>query len=312
MHVYDFISKNITEKDVKRIIAHAGYNTADYTYTQRVDNDGFTVKGEEPMSLTSLRNAAKDLGITVEIYSPPSGYELTAVAFADVAVNAGTQYRVNIKMTPDTVRALDQGNYKLYGFKAVKSNNKGGAPLVWFKSENYSAITNVKWLVQYQAYTSNSDIIPNGEIIASFVTDIDLAQTLEVESSKGIGSVKRNGTAGAISIQNKVAKSFTCGISQMTDNDTNPMCAFPLYGNQLDVIAPIEKVLLMFATESVNTGTVIEKAYSRSILIDLTSAPGNQRMVQFDINNGWDWAKELWAEQYEANQELAPLLIVNS
>ncbi|OSJ11738.1 hypothetical protein BST63_06490 [Bradyrhizobium canariense] len=34
-------------------------------------------------------------------------------------------------------------------------------------------------------------------------------------------------------------------------------------------MAPIQKVMLTFATNQVNTGTVIDKAYSQSILIDL-------------------------------------------
>lgn len=49
-----------------------------------------------------------------------------------------------------------------------------------------------------------------------------------------------------------------------------PLCALPLYGKQLNAMPPIQKVMLTFATNQVNTGTVIDKAYSQSILIDLT------------------------------------------
>ena len=63
----DFISKNITEAQVKSIIATAGYDVNDYSYSRRVDNDGYLVEGKEALNLTLLRNAANTLNIHVEI-----------------------------------------------------------------------------------------------------------------------------------------------------------------------------------------------------------------------------------------------------
>ena len=74
-----------------------------------------------------------------------------------------------------------------------------------------------------------------------------------------------------------------------------------------DIIVPIEKVLLMFATEAVNTGTVIEKAYSEGVLIDLTSE--QTRKVTFGINSGWDWGGEPWGTVVDENEALSPILI---
>jgi hypothetical protein len=215
-------------------------------------------------------------------------------------------YEVIITMTPNTVTKLVSGNFNLYGFKAVQSSQGGGVPLVWFKTDTFSATTNVDWQVQYQAYTSRSDIIPNGQIEASYATDINLGQMLNVVAG-GTGAVVDGGPSTAISVNNTTATPFTCGISEMTGGTAKPLCAFPLYGNQMDVMAPIEKVLLMFSTTPVNTGTVIEQAYSSGIFIDLTSAP--QRNVAFDINNGWDWGGFAWAKQIAPNSNLVPLLI---
>jgi hypothetical protein len=67
MHEYDFISRSIREPQVRQIISDAGYRPVDYAYTPRVDNDGDPVKGENPMSLTTLRNSANQLHINVEI-----------------------------------------------------------------------------------------------------------------------------------------------------------------------------------------------------------------------------------------------------
>ncbi len=217
-------------------------------------------------------------------------------------------YSVSINMTSDTVTKLYGGNYKLYGFKAVQSAIGGGAPLVWFATDTYSNTTVIDWQGNYQAYTSNSPIIANGQIVAGFAADINLGQILNVAAG-GIGTVVGGGPATAISILNTTSTPFTCGISEMTSGTTNPLCAFPLYGNQMDVVAPIEQVLLMFSTTSYKPGTVIEQAYSSGIFINLTGA--QQRAVSYDINEGWSWGGYAWAQQIPSNSNLVPLLIEN-
>lgn len=290
MHDYDFISKNITLAQVKSIISEAGYKPENYRYQPRVDKDGYLVQGNDVMSVTTLRNAAKALKITVEIYL---GYvaELTAVG-------DGTDYQVDIIMDVETVQKLLKGNFFLYGFKAVQSSQGNGAPLVWFSTQSFSTDTNVNWTKQYQAYTSTSEIIANGRIKASFSTNITLGQILDVEIG-GVGEVVNGGTSSAISINNTTTTEYTCGISEMQDGVSKPLCAFPLYGLNEDVIVPIEKVLLMFSTKPVNTGTVIESSiqqsltnldstdsYSSGILLDLTGNGNNERSLSYNINTG--------------------------
>jgi hypothetical protein len=215
-------------------------------------------------------------------------------------------YKVTINMKPETVTKLVDGLYNLYGFKAVQSTQGGGAPLVWFKMDEFSANNHVDWTVQYQAYTSRSVIIPNGQITASYNTDIDLGQQLNVVAG-GTGSVASGGPSTAISIYNTTETPFACGISEVVAGTAKALCAFPLYGTQLDVMAPIAKVLLMFSTNPVNTGTVIEQAYSPGIFIDLTAK--NERTVDYDINTGWSWGGAVWARQIPPNANLVPLLI---
>lgn len=224
-----------------------------------------------------------------------------------------TQYKVQISMSAATVDALNNSNYRLYGFKAVATTMGGGAPLVWFDTEKFSTSTVVTWQTNYQAYTSLSEIRNKVKIDASFSAPIDLNQTLKVTGTTGTGTVQSDGVSSAISILNGTTRPFTCGISEQEgSNPPTPLCAFPLYGNGLDVIAPIEKVLLTFATSQVNTGTVIEKAYAPGYLIDLTGAPDQQRKVSFDINLGWSNDGGTWAQQVAANASLLPLLIDSS
>jgi hypothetical protein len=183
-----------------------------------------------------------------------------------------------------------------------------GSPLVWFQTGTFATSTFVDWTVQYESFTSQSDIIPGGVVRATNHYPTDLGQTLHVTGDRGTGQVVQGGTSGAVSIQNDTEGEFTCGISQAQfTGQSTPMCAFPLYGGNLDVIAPIEKVLLMFASKPLNTGTVVMRAYTPSVLVDLTGA--RSRLVNYDINKGWSWGGATWAQQVKPNQELAPLLV---
>jgi hypothetical protein len=226
---------------------------------------------------------------------------------------AATTYAVQIGMDSDTANYLFDKKYSLYAFKAVQTAVAGGKPTVWFQTMKYSTKTNISWQVQYQAYTSSTEIQPGVTIDASFFANIDLGQLLTVDNDTGTGTVTNSGWPGIISIYNKTNVEFTCGIQQGANGaDGQPMCAFPLFGLYKDVIAPIEKVLLMFATQTVNAGTVIEKAYGPGLLIDLTGAPGNTRQVTYSENFGWDWGGDTWGSATEPDQNLVPLLIDES
>ncbi len=218
-------------------------------------------------------------------------------------------YTVNITMDQNTVNSLQNNGYYLYGFKAVASAASGGAPLVWFETQTYGLTTSVSWETQYQAYTSQSAIIPNGQIVASNSYNANLGQTLNVTNQAGTGTVVAGGTEGAISILNQTSTQMTCGISELQNGESKTLCAFPLFGNNMDVIAPIEKVLLTFATQQVNTGTVIEKSFASSFFIDMTGAVANTREVSYDLNTSWSCDGCAWAEFYPPNAELVPLLI---
>ena len=121
--------------------------------------------------------------------------------------------------------------------------------------------------------------------------------------------LKQTGRTGAISILNNGTTSWTAGISQTANGVNAPMCAIPLNGKMMDVIVPIEKVLVMFTSATINTGTVFYQSYSSGMLIDLTGV--TQRSVSFDIDNGWENGGEAWGQEVAPNQDLVPLLIEN-
>jgi len=221
-----------------------------------------------------------------------------------------TPYSVTINMPQATVDALTNGNYQLYGFKAVKTTGTG-VPSVWFETESFGLKTKVNWTESYQAYTSTQDFQGLTQITATNAYGIDLNQTLNVKSKSGTGAIDtQTGVKSAISIYNEVAFPFTCGISQLQNGSYNPLCAFPLYGGGLDIVAPIAQVLLMFSTAQLNTGAVIFKAFSPGLLIDLTE--DNAQTVNYDINLGWSWGGGPWAQKVKASSNLVPLLIQGS
>lgn len=165
----------------------------------------------------------------------------------------------------------------------------------------------VTWQDQHQAYVSTSEIIPNGTIRTNSTTNIGLGQTAQV-SAKDVITTADGGTSSAISILNQVNRPLTCGVSQVVNNQANPVCAARLHGNMLDVVAPAEQVLLMFSLGPINTGTVVHRAFDAALLVDLRRAA--QRTVQFDINNnGWSWGGWSWGRWVRPSAELVPLLI---
>jgi hypothetical protein len=220
-------------------------------------------------------------------------------------------YTITINMTDDTVRELQNLDFSLYGFKAVKASGNAASPLVWFATEGYSRRTTVEWKTAFQAYSSSSEIVPMGTVTARAVYGIDLGQTFIIESELGVGRVEREGTATAITISNKVRKRFTCGISQETDGAFAQVCAAPVIPGLRDIFIPVEKVLLFFATERYNPGTVITRAFGPGLLVDMTGAPNNRREVSFSVQERWTFSGT-FAQPVRSRTDIVPLLVESS
>lgn len=106
---------------------------------------------------------------------------------------------------------------------------------------------------------------------------------------------------------NNGAKTWTTGIAQMVNGTADPMCALPLYPQMLTIVAPVEKVLLIFALLMVDAGTVLYRTYSGGLVVDLTGA--EKREVKYSVSRGWDAQGTPWAKLVEAGGDLLPVLI---
>ena len=251
--------------------------------------------------------------MTLNRYQPTN-----AVAQPIAAHDVATTYQISIGMNATTVTALVQSGYILYAMQAVQSTDKAGRPLVWYQTQSYSTSTIVSWTDQYQAYTSTSPIVTGDVIVVGFSADIEPEQTMEV-SAGGIGAVVSGGMASAISILNLTTTQYACGISSFVGGKASPSCTFPLYGNTLQAITPLQQVMLAFSTQSADNGTVIGStgvtsqaltaeayllsAYGQGIMIDMAGAHNNARTVNYDINLGWSWGGYSWAQTVPAGTD---------
>lgn len=218
---------------------------------------------------------------------------------------------VTIQMPPDTVQQLASQGYSLIAFKAVQISEGGPLPALWYQTQSFSTATTIGWTDGFTAFTSLSQIVQGGQIPASASYPARIGSTLMVTAPDGTGSVSPQGSAGAISIENQTQNPFICGIGQTVNGQQNILCAAPLYGEFLVMIAPVRRVLLMITAEPIATGTLMARAPSEGILVDFT-APGTvSRTVNFDIDNGWSWGGGTWGQLVFANSDLIPLLIQN-
>lgn len=220
-----------------------------------------------------------------------------------------TSYTLNIMMEAQTVAALRASGYTLYGFKAVSTTASGGMPTVWFDDTQYLQSTDIVWLGDCQAYASHTPVQQNAVVMETTALDINLGQMLVIDAN-GNGTVKTGASQNAISLLNQAPQPLTTGISEEVNGVVTPICALPIFPNMLETVTPEEKILLMFSTQHLNSGTMVEKAASAGILVDLTVA--SCRSVSFDINTGWDAGDASWAQSVPANTNIAGLLIEDS
>lgn len=215
-------------------------------------------------------------------------------------------------MDDKTLSKLQERKYILFAFRAVETSAEGGLPVIWFSTNGYSETTNVSWQETYGAFASTTEVKSGTKIDANCQKEINLNQKMEVVSPLQCKEPV-DGITGCISVLNKRdAELPSCGISEKNQaNEFAPLCAFPLFGGNLIMIKPIQKVFLMFANKPIVTKTVIAQSVGPGILIDLTNK--QERTVTYDVDKNWSWDKqEGYAATYEAGSDLAPRLILPS
>lgn len=220
-------------------------------------------------------------------------------------------YTLTINMDNETVDELMQQGRHLLAFKAVKAvQGAPGRPLVWFRTDAYSLGTTIGWMQDYKAYDSLDEPVPHAHIHVTASQPADLGDVFTIVDAHGGGEVTPGGKAGAITIRSNVTTRFTAGISQKNDAGFAPVCAFPLQLGFTNFLTPVEKVLVMFAPNPVETSTVIVRAISPGLLVNF--ADETDRAVSYNMLHGWDCGGAPWCKPIEAGADLTSLLIETS
>ena len=227
------------------------------------------------------------------------------------------QRQLTITMSAATVQGLQDEDHALYAFSAVRYGPRltqarafgGGYPLVWLRQETYLTNTVVAFDdAMPSAYISTTDLTENAIIQVGNSATTALGQTIVVDENGQLTGLT-TGSPGTISIHNTGQTAWTSGLSLPVDMATMPICAFPLHGGAMDMIAPTATVLVMFAINSIPLGSAVSTAYSNGLLVDFGSVTA--RAVDFDIDTGWSANAAVWARTVPAGTDIGSLLITN-
>lgn len=197
-------------------------------------------------------------------------------------------YGITVSIDSYTLGKLQAGNYSLQVFKGAKGNQTTALPTLWFAVSQFSSTVSLKWTEQYGAYVDNQTVADGVVVDISSAKSMNLGDLMTLLSDGDTSVSTTGGRSGAITVFSQQQTEWLCGMTQsMNGSAPTPICAFPLYGSQADLMEPYETVVLMFASGQVATGTVVEEAISSSITLTLSGAAPTIA-VSFDMNLGWD------------------------
>jgi hypothetical protein len=221
-----------------------------------------------------------------------------------------TTYSISITLTGDTASQLSSSGSILYAFNSVSSSNQTGCPLVWYVDDGqFFSTTTISWSDSYQAYISTNPIAPLAVVTPQASEPISVSQIMNV-NEYGNCTASTNGISGTITIQSAKSSMLTCGISETVGNGTSasaPICAFYVSLPIPVEITPVQKILLMFATDVYQVGAYMVDALGQGLLVDMSGA--TSREVSFDYLTGWSAGNATWAEIINFGTDLASVLI---
>lgn len=225
-------------------------------------------------------------------------------------------YSIEISIDDHTLSKLENQSLRIY--KGVQG---GGFCTLWYTISQFDSPMKIQWEETYGGYIYNqqippSPISPGTFIIQTKIKSMSLGELMTVNDN-GTTELTTDGTEGEIDITNRGTTEWTCGIAQSVNNILSPLCAIPLNGKDFRNITPLEKVLLNFDQGAFQTGTIIEKAWIKSIVIDFslideTQTDEKQVSVSYDIDEGWDAQSAGWAKLYTAPVNIADKLNITA
>jgi len=217
------------------------------------------------------------------------------------------KYKIKIMLDDDTLRKLYQTEQSLRVYKGVRGTVAGGFCTVWFSINTFAGTVNLEWKPQqYGGYVCHGQLEPGINIDASCAENLEPGNLMTVQDDGTLMLTSDN--SSGISIRNNGIAERICGISELFQDKMPSICAFPLFGRDLRDLKPLEKVLLEFDYGMLPSGTVVEKAWLKSIVIDFAKAKEKQLVVSYDISTGWNAQNAVWAKISNDPIEIAEVL----
>ncbi|AQR60921.1 hypothetical protein BZG35_04080 [Brevundimonas sp. LM2] len=155
-------------------------------------------------------------------------------------------------------------------------------------------------------YLSPTAIEPNAVVGVGARVEVALGQTARLNDTRLLTAFA-SGLPGVAALINDGEEAWTWGLCRTLAGEMAPICAFPLHGHGMGMLAPTDRIVAVFATDSTPLGSVVETAFGPGLLIDFSGAKA--RAVSFDIDRGWAAEGAAWARRIPAGSALGPLLI---
>lgn len=219
------------------------------------------------------------------------------------------QYNISISLSDKTLQALYKSGWQLQVFKGVKGAG-AGKPILWYALTEFSSKIALKWGEQFGGYVSNQRLVSGVTVDVSSYRQMEPGQrmTLNPDGTTAVSTL--GGKSGAFTFHNAKKEEWLCGITQSVNgSQPSPLCAFHLYGLTFDFMEPYEKIVLVFASTPVDTGTVIEEALAASVEIVLSPDQPNIELG-FDMNESWDSKGSQYVKVHPEPIQLASALII--
>ncbi|WP_328318314.1 twin-arginine translocation signal domain-containing protein [Streptomyces sp. NBC_00388] len=201
----------------------------------------------------------------------------------------GVRYALRVNMPAGTVRQLTAAGRRLMVFKAVQSEqNTGGLPVLWASTDTYTTRTELAWTERYYAFVTARETPVGARLGGVEFIPVSPGQTFDVGPGAR-GTVIAGGTPGAITISDTTAAPLSCGLAQPGPHGglPVPVCSLPLAGQGQNVVFPLGQVVLAFATDRSEPGSVMETAPGPAVQIDLDRM--NSADLSYDVESGWSW-----------------------
>jgi hypothetical protein len=218
-------------------------------------------------------------------------------------------YSITIDLNDgDTLDFLHGKSLRVY--KSVGSGATG-LPVVWFSQNAFSDFVTFSWTEQYAGFVTDGGTPTDGITVKDVSLEpLELGQKL-IALDTGKVMPSNSGLPGTITVKNSGTRPWLCGMGQEVKGKLSPVCAFDLGGQGENVIMePYEKVLLVFeSTKEMDTGTVVARALSASLTVELDGS-NLERTVVFRKSTGWSTNDEVWAKQNDDELDLVDALIV--